>query len=47
MYRGLTTFANDDPDVLSLDPDVHLTKVLSGNYAFVGEGRSDPGEVGV
>ena len=35
MYNGLTTFAKDDPEVLSLDPEVHLAKVLQGHYAFI------------
>ena len=35
VYRGLMTFATDDPEVLSHDPEVHLTKVLEGNYAFL------------
>ena len=29
------TFAKDDPDVLSGDPDVHLSKVLMGHYAYI------------
>ncbi|XP_070185906.1 glutamate receptor 1-like [Littorina saxatilis] len=30
----MMTFAEDDPDVLSIDLNVHLNKVLEGNYAF-------------
>ena len=35
MYKRMVTFAEDDPDVLSRDLDVHLSKVLSENYAFI------------
>ena len=34
VYQGLMTFAQDDPDVLHRDPEVHLAKVLNGRYAF-------------
>ncbi|KAK7467950.1 hypothetical protein BaRGS_00036793, partial [Batillaria attramentaria] len=40
VYRGLMKFAKDDPDVLSLDPNVQLRKVLGGHYAFLGEGAT-------
>ena len=36
MYRRMMTFAKDDPGVLSRDFGVHLSKVLSENYAFLG-----------
>ncbi|KAK7476115.1 hypothetical protein BaRGS_00032608 [Batillaria attramentaria] len=35
VYRGLLNFAQDDPDVFSLDVDVHMKNVLSGHYAFI------------
>nr|KAG5691114.1 hypothetical protein BaRGS_030922 [Batillaria attramentaria] len=31
----------DDPEVFSLDRDVHLSKILSGRYAFITEGFSE------
>ena len=37
IYRGLVTFAKDDPDVLHFDPEVHLAKLLRGGYAFIGD----------
>ena len=37
LYQGLMTFAQDDPDVLSHDPEVHLAKVLEGHYAFLSD----------
>ncbi|KAK7476133.1 hypothetical protein BaRGS_00032626 [Batillaria attramentaria] len=37
VYRGLFRFAQDDPDVLSFDVNVHLSKVLTERYAFIGE----------
>ena len=37
VYRGLMTFSKDDPEVLSLDPEVHLAKVLEGGFAFIGD----------
>ena len=40
VYRGLEAFSRDDPEVLSGDPEVHLSKVLSGHYAFIGEGAT-------
>ena len=33
-YQGLMSFAQDDPEVLSYDLEVHLAKVLEGRYAF-------------
>ena len=30
-------FAQDDPDILSQDLNVHLFKMLSENYAFIGD----------
>ncbi|XP_070175550.1 glutamate receptor ionotropic, delta-1-like [Littorina saxatilis] len=38
IYQGIMTFAQDDPDVLSFDPNVHFSKVLSENYAYVDHG---------
>ena len=37
MYKRMMTFAEDDPEVLSRDPNVHLSKILSENYAFFGD----------
>ena len=34
LYKRMTTFSLDDPEVLSRDPSVHLSKVLSDKYAF-------------
>ncbi|XP_070185893.1 glutamate receptor ionotropic, kainate 2-like [Littorina saxatilis] len=34
FYSKMMTFAEDDPDVLSIDLEVQLKKVLEGNYAF-------------
>ncbi|XP_070187889.1 probable glutamate receptor [Littorina saxatilis] len=34
FYSKMMTFAEDDPDVLSIDPEVHLGNVLAGHYAF-------------
>ena len=31
-------FAQDDPEVLSLDTEVHLSRVLTERYAYIGEG---------
>ncbi|KAK7475656.1 hypothetical protein BaRGS_00033082 [Batillaria attramentaria] len=41
VYRGMLTFAQDDPEVFSLDRDVHLSKILSSRYAFITEGFSE------
>ena len=30
-------FAQDDPDILSQDYNVHLSKMLSENYAYIGD----------
>ncbi|XP_070208844.1 glutamate receptor 1-like [Littorina saxatilis] len=38
IYLGLLTFAQDDPDVMNVDPNVHFSKVLSENYAYIGHG---------
>ena len=37
MYQRMMAFAEDDPTVLSFDYSVHLSKVLSENYAFVSD----------
>nr|KAG5697667.1 hypothetical protein BaRGS_000552 [Batillaria attramentaria] len=37
VFQGLMTFFDADPDVLSLDPEVHRAKVLAGQYAYIGE----------
>ena len=31
------TFAEDDPEVVSPDLEVHLSKVLGGHYAFLAD----------
>ena len=36
LYKRVMNFAKDDPDVVSRDLDVHLSKVLSEKYAFLG-----------
>ena len=36
LYKRMMTFAKDDPDVVSRYHDVHLSKVLSEKYAFLG-----------
>ena len=36
LYKRMMAFAKDDPDVVSRDLDVHLSKVLSEKYAFLG-----------
>ena len=40
VYYGMMRFAEDDPEVLSLDHQLHLAKVLRGNYVYLGEGSS-------
>ena len=35
LYKRMVTFAEDDPAVLSRDYSVHLSKMLSENYAFI------------
>lgn len=37
LYKKLTAFAEEDPDVLSPYQHIHLQKVLAGHYAFVGD----------
>ncbi|XP_070173773.1 probable glutamate receptor [Littorina saxatilis] len=37
VYRGVMTFEKEDPDVLSLDPEVHRAKMAAGGYAYIGE----------
>ena len=36
LYKRMMAFAKDDPDVVSRDLDVHLSKVLLEKYAFLG-----------
>ena len=40
IYQKMMKFAEGDPDVISLDPEVHLKNVLTGSYAFFGEGAA-------
>ncbi|CAC5406414.1 unnamed protein product [Mytilus coruscus] len=37
LWRGIITFNATDPSVLSSDPEVHVTKVLKGEYAYVAD----------
>ena len=37
LYKRMMTFAEDDPEVLSRDFNVHLSKVLLEKYAFFTE----------
>ncbi|KAK7476116.1 hypothetical protein BaRGS_00032609 [Batillaria attramentaria] len=41
MYSGLMKFATDDPEVLSLDRDVHLGKIMAGHYAYLTDTLSE------
>ncbi|XP_069105057.1 glutamate receptor ionotropic, delta-2-like [Argopecten irradians] len=37
LWSGLVRFNRTDKDILSYDPEVHISKVLSGNYVFLGD----------
>ncbi|XP_033761043.1 glutamate receptor ionotropic, delta-2-like isoform X2 [Pecten maximus] len=37
VYTGMVRFNRTDPDVLSMDQDVHIDKVLRGNYVHIGD----------
>ena len=37
LYRRMMEFAQDDPNILSQDYNVHLSKMLSENYAYIGD----------
>ncbi|XP_069104062.1 glutamate receptor ionotropic, delta-1-like isoform X1 [Argopecten irradians] len=37
VWQGIERFNESDPSVLSTNPDVHIQKVLEGNYAYLGD----------
>ncbi|XP_060078728.1 glutamate receptor ionotropic, kainate 2-like, partial [Ylistrum balloti] len=37
VWQGIERFNESDPSVLSTNPDVHIQKVLSSNYAYLGD----------
>ncbi|XP_021355128.1 glutamate receptor ionotropic, delta-1-like [Mizuhopecten yessoensis] len=37
VWNGLVRFNESDGNVLSSDPDIHISKVLDGNYVFLGD----------
>lgn len=37
LWNGIVKFNKSDPSVLSSYPNVHIAKVIEGDYAYVGD----------